>query len=53
MVEYESMPGYWYDDEEDEIPEIGTCQGCGAYGYLGRTHNRKIDGILEECGEYL
>jgi hypothetical protein len=29
--------------------DIGTCQGCGAYGRLGDMHTRNS----EECGEYL
>lgn len=33
--------------------EIGTCQGCGSYGWQGDTCIRKIDGRMEECGEYL
>lgn len=40
----------------EEVPyDIGTCQGCGAYGQLGKTHVRfdREEGRNTDCGEYL
>jgi hypothetical protein len=42
-----------FDDYNDEDIDIGYCQGCGRYGYAGKTCIRKIDGQMEECGEFL
>lgn len=43
---------FWFDQtfpEDDNAPEVGTCQGCGGYGIAGKMCI--CNG--EECGEYL
>lgn len=37
------------EDADDDLDDLATCGGCGAYGILGRTHVRNG----EECGEFV
>ena len=40
-------------DEYFSSSEIGTCQGCGAYGEYKTMHCKLSDNVLQECGEFL
>lgn len=52
-VEYlDASPLAPWDEDEDEVEDIGVC-GAGHYGTLGNTCIRRIDGRLEECGQFV
>lgn len=33
--------------------DLGTCEGCGAYGKVKTAHYRNVDGEMQECGEFV
>lgn len=57
---HRTCSNYWrtiYDNEESHAygtcEEPGRCGGCGRYGKFGTPCFRKLDGVMEECGEFV
>lgn len=42
-------------DERDRklLASMGTCGGCGRYGEYGKPCFRPLDGVMEECGQFV
>jgi hypothetical protein len=42
-----------YDALDEAEAATGTCGGCGRYGRYGESCFRPLDGVMEECGQFV